>query len=500
LSLRRTSKGDRANNLPARRPQHGVRLEVFSGKDPGGIFSREIRDVKLTGKVRYCATSRECNVVDSLFEGFGGESVDFTRCDFKDSVIRNSEFLRCRFGMASFAATSFLQTGLKECQFPDTSIQDCDFTDVEFVRCDLRNIVVKTCTFIRCTFVDCVTNNKVFETSRFSECQFTKTELQVETIEENFGLTAAAYDDGVGSLRKGRDDGERPVRRCRSTDLRRFLKRSGHPLKALNLEYFITGSLLEGSVLLDAAFDLRSWLSRRAGSFIVTLRQWSAFLVWLYDRNELPTHTVIHLYSMVSVLIRHLEGIAPDLTEIFGIHRWLAEQITPYTDLLDSLAAQRGGRVRLLVEGSGNPAFYGRELGPLLERGRAEIVSVRPHNSPWDLTAAIASGAQHYWFFALLLASRLKIELYQLKQRARKSLPSGTTPAKRSGTARRKNAPKRDLSLAKLLDIHVGIGRSDSPPALDIMLLLPHNLVAELKLDVASRQVAAIRRIVKDIL
>ncbi len=300
----------------------------FDGGDPGNVFGRELRNVEVTGILRDLQTAPKCNVIDTVFQSFVADSIDFTRCDFKDDAIRSSTFSRCHFDYLSFAYNAIFDCRFELSTFKDTDIHNCEFVDSLFVECDLSHVLIKNCTFIGCEFQNCHTSNKVFETSRFADCKFHGTELQVETVEDNFGITSTTYD---GRLRDDRVDN--PHRKLAIEELHSLLNSPDrHPLKKLNLDYFIKSTLLGGSLFLDYAVKLESWipLSRTAGSFAVVLSQWVEFILWLYERDQLTIHTVICLHSMIGGLLtrfgdegRHNQAVAT----ISGAHLSLAEQL-----------------------------------------------------------------------------------------------------------------------------------------------------------------------------
>jgi uncharacterized protein YjbI with pentapeptide repeats len=276
--------------MPQNQPLHGPRI-VLQGEDTGGLFDGELRGAELTGLLRNRQTSRECNVIDSVLHSLTTETVDFTRCDFKDNAIRSCQFRDSKFRSSSMAYNTVVNSVFERCSFEDTDIQNCEFEQALFVQCDLRNILIKACTFNQCEFRDCQTNNKVFETCRLSDCLFQNTELQVQTIAENFGLTA-------GSLRGTLRDNRMDVRHKKLAveDLRHWIKSNKtHPLQKLCLHYFLAESLLDGSTHLDTCVNVASWLPafRTAGSFAVVLNRWIEFLLWLFERDQLAVHTLI---------------------------------------------------------------------------------------------------------------------------------------------------------------------------------------------------------------
>jgi hypothetical protein len=485
---------------------HGVgqsisRRVAFEGDDPQGVFAQEVRSAKLTGFLRGHRTAPKCNIVESVLEDFNAESVDFSRCDFKDSAIRSSRFRGCHFGSSSFAYNAVEGSGFEECDFPDTDLHNCVFFDSTFLACDFTNVLIKSCNFASCKFIDCRTSNKVFETSRFADCDFRGTELQVQTLEENFGLVSSRY---AGLLRDG-TLGE-VSRKYAATDLKAFLDDPlRHSLKKLNIDYFVRETLLEGSRFLDESVKLESWMPmfRTAGSFVVVLGQWVEFILGLYARDEITVHTIACLHSMTGTLIDLLskEGSqSQPLSSITGAHMSLARAAELYLYTLDQLDGAVGNELTLLVEGGNNHEYYYYELTPLFERAQATIARLAPHNSPWDLVVSFGGSADHFLFIALLLATRLRFELLRLGERQRaeqRRLPAAGRGAIGKASGEREASTKHDT----VVEINLGMHRPmPENPTLRLRFYVPGDLVAELNLDVGSQVIAKIRKTVRDIL
>lgn len=478
-------------------PVPRMRRVVFGDADRGRNFSEEFQDVILSGLLIDCGVGHPCNVVRSVLDAVRAEELRFERCDFKDTSIRNSTFTRSLLGHSSWLYNSVTNTTFDSCSFSDWSLQNSDFDRVTFVNCDLRNVIIKTCRFDRCEFVSCTTNNKLFETSRITHCRFRDTELQIETIVENFGITQSQYH---GLLRSGRSDA--PHRRLAPSDVRSWLhERTIHPVGGVSVEYFLNETLLEGSVLLDRASDLSSWLPlfRTAGSFTVTLNQWIEFLLWIFERNQVTVHTLIAFHSMTDQLIRTLEARAPEQSmsgNLSGSHLALARAIDVYLDSLDRCVEAFPAEMNLLVEGQGTPAFYYRALAPLFERSAASITRVVQHNSPWDLTVTFGPGSSTFLFVAFFLATRTSFELNKLHAAVTKrSFGMQVEKYVEGGGATGATTP------TTLFALDVGLAKPPAgSPGFRLKAYLPGNLLAELKLNVSSRQIAKVRKVLVDLL
>lgn len=488
----RSPNEDDSELLPTRRKI------TFSGPDLEGIFLREVRGIEATGVLSGDRTAPSCNIIESVLHDLTADSVEFRRCDFKDNAIRTCRFKDCNFGSSSIAYNAIMSSQFENCSFPDTDIHNCDFFDTLFVQCDLRNALIKSCSFTRCEFRECATNNQVFETSRFADCEFRATELQIQSIEDNFGIIASHY---KALLRD--DRGDAAHRKYKASDIEPRLQIEGlHPLKKLSIEYFLNGTLVSGSDNLDAALAFESWesLSRNPGSFAVTLSQWVEFMLWLYDHDELLAHTLVGLHSLTSQLSEalykqasHYEALAMfsgALALIDGAHSSITRSLESFLETVDLLAGTIESKIAVLVQPGGSKEHYQRELSLLIERADGHIVELKPYNSPWLLAILLGPHANALHVAALFLASRVRLEIYHvfkpLKSRGTPSFPFTKDEA---------TLAKREQSLAvQPIDGLTRIFAVDAPK-LELMAYLPGvRLLIFLKLNISSRKVADLRK------
>jgi uncharacterized protein YjbI with pentapeptide repeats len=485
---------------------HQLPRRILTPDEGHRLLHEEIRGIVVTGELHGGRTAHACNVVEAVFDELTADSVDFNGCDFKDSSIRSSRFVNSTFNSSSLAYNTFLHSQFESCTFAHTDIQNCEFVETTFIGCDLRNLLIKTCIFSRCEFVECQTNNKLFETCRLIDSRFRATTLQVQTLAENFGLTKSDYND---ALRSDRED--MAHRTIAIEDLEGWLKTTSlQPLQKANIDYFINETFLGGSVHLDASLKLDAWSStfRTAGSFVVTLSQWADFLLWAFERDRLTVHTIIALHSMTDSLLRMLAEA--DLNQhvvstLNGTRLSLARVVDEYLTVLGELTSDWSPETGLvlLVEGHGSKDYYQRTLKPMFDRAPAQIESVVPHNSPWELTLTFASASTLMFFVAFLLATRTHIELSRIRERPRAKAHGERALAptgKLRAPARR--APNRIAPLTEsILSMEFGGAQpSKVAPALRLKAYLPGNLIAEFKLTVGSRQLAKLRQTIKDML
>jgi hypothetical protein len=189
------------------------------------------------------------------------------------------------------------------------------------------------------------------------------------------------------------------------------------------------------------------------------------------------------------------------LATIRGAHLALGRTVEGYLVTLELCERVTGRQVTLVVEGGDSDEYYYEELAELFKRAEARITRLRPHNSPWEAVVTFAQNSTHYWFTALLLATRTEVELTRINQRMRAKDDTVPQKPKRRST---KNAtaeatePVQDRET--LMKVGFGLHAMPESPTMSLMTRLPGNLVAELRLDVGSRQIATMRRTLKDLL
>jgi len=338
---------------------------------------------------------------------------------------------------------------------------------------------------------------------RFAECRFAETDLQLQTLTQNFGLVASKF---TGRIRDNRADG--PHRTLSVRGLKKYLQTASlTSVQALGIEYFFSETLLTSSLRLDRTFSVETWLSmfRTAGSFSIVLSKWVEFLLWLYDKDRVTIHTLLQVHSMTDELLTKVVGTSASsnaITSISGIHMSLARAVDEYLVLLGCYCEEHRSKIAFLVEGHHTKSYYYRNLSSLFSRAPARITRLVRHNSPWDLEITFTGATGVMLFLALFLASRTRIELTRLrrtlepspkpKSPGRKKVPSSGMVASNAGAA---DKPET-LFLADFGGNHT----LRASPNMRLRAYLPGNLVAELQLDFKSRHIAKLRKIIKDVL
>src|SRR5947209_5355957 len=241
---------------------------------PLEFFKNDIIRFRLTGRMPPEPDYRIVNFIGSVLHDITADKIDFSECDFKDTLVKGALFSNCTFDGGAFATTFFFNTVFRRCTFYNVAVHNCDFQKVEFAECDLTNLLMKSSRISESSFNACKTSNKICEMSTFFDVPFRNTSIQTETITNNFGLRSMDLHDSP--VRSGR------VReKYHFMDISELASLFNSPklsvLEKLSLEYFLVHDFINGSQLLDEALDLTRWTKMYAnpGSFVELLDKFS---------------------------------------------------------------------------------------------------------------------------------------------------------------------------------------------------------------------------------
>lgn len=451
------------------------------------VFTQEMRRVVLQGSISNYVVPDRCNIIESRLARVATDSVDFSRCDFKDNAIVDCRFSETKFVGTGFMLNTVAKSRFLTCNFFDTVIQNCEFYDVEFQDCDFTSLVIKDCHFSHCVFTGCKTSSKLFEMCLLNNCKFSETQLQFQTVIENFGLM-----NGQVNVPLRSDRVDHPHEQIELQALKAKLLVEVNPLARLALDYFLNGSLLDGSEHLDAALDVQYWIRSQStiGSFSIVLTRLCEFLLQLHGRDELAYLPLVQFHTVTGALASLVPADARMRQAefaVYGAHLSLARQIDAFGEAVSRLTRSRRRKLTLLVEDGRAKASYKRELPDLFRRGRPRIVSLTPHNSPWEMVLAFPSSAALGFFAALFLATRTRIEVQRLLD---KGIPAMTK--------RRSRMPRGSQQIARLT-----FGAAKAPGTKSLLHFtarLSPTLAADFQLSVSTQCIGRIRRIVRALL
>lgn len=374
----------------------------------------DLVDYTLTGQVRPGHDLGHHNFISCVFDGVVADSIDLTRCDFKDTLVMDSVFSRCRIDASTHASTVYARSTFEECDFTEGAQTNCEFREVTFVRCRLSNLLIKDSRLYDCLFLDCSSETHVFENNVFLRTKFVRSELELRTITSNFGLKLKLLEDC--KIRTARLS--ETYQLIEPGDIEKLcILENQSPLVLLSVRYFLEGDLLGGSEDIDQAFDIRRWidLSRQPASFAKLLEQLAEFLVNSYDENELDVHKILILHDVTRQLISSGGPESPGYRfnlAFGGIHLALSRLVEEYLTVLYEVSKSSPRHVHLVVQGPLDKAYYEQRLSDFLDHSGVGVFAVRPHNSPVELELVELLPGGRFFALALILATFVRVELH----------------------------------------------------------------------------------------
>nr|VFJ93237.1 MAG: Pentapeptide repeat-containing protein [Candidatus Kentron sp. LFY] len=470
----------------------GIELD-FSNYPNVQIQSQEIKNSVLTGTYNRNHTIRPANIVISKMSRFCSQDGLLQYVDFKDSYISDSSFNNTAFDYGAIINCDFSGVTFNKCTFHNVSITGTDFTSARFIDCKLDHMVIESCRFKLCEFINCTTSNKLFEFCLFSETTFRSTNLQVQTIINNFGLTNSALDSCLIRNKSINEDysilDEETLFNIEvSTELERF-----------KLLYYLDDTIVtSGSDEFDKTFEPTSWVktAQIPLTFTNLLSLYQEFLFDLYDKGTCCILPIIKLHSLTGTLIESQNLNKTALTAIYGIHMALASVVEEYLSLISHTARNLANPIIFLTSGPIDKNYYIDNLSPIFDDPRINIVEIRKHNSPNELFISWETIQAALPLIAIFLASRFKFEIKKLSKAASndnvnslvdKDTVSGCTQSL--------------IPLDKCFQLQIGFDEKQAYLyGLKLKSIFPGDLLFELGLHISLKKVALLRKILLKIL
>jgi hypothetical protein len=445
----------------------------------------DLRRLRFAGSAAPNQTFRG-NFIECHFDKFAITAVDFSRCDWKDCWVRDTRFVDCDLGHASFITNSFVRCVFVRCRFPDTGISDCEFASCEFIDCDLKHIVVKASRFAETSFERCATSNRVIESSLLVRTRWRQMQIETGLITSNFGLKATDLQD-VEILRVAKS---RRRTRVGADALARWLP-DATPLEAFRVAYFRTGSVDGDPDVLEAAIDPRNWdrdapIRASLGTLVSSLSQ---FFLEEYDSNAMAFYPLLRFHTNNFALLDLISG-RKELTDLYqtvaGVHMNLTREVDAFLFQVQTISDHVDVRkpMHLAAEGPCHLGYFSSLFRDLKFSG-VRVVEVRPRNSPVDLLVTLADESWLIALVALVLACRTKIEISRIGPPATSKQPTTKRQQKRP------SGPRTNQPLAKF-----GTGFSIAKPSqfeINFQTMLPRSLLLQLHLTVSVRLFKRVR-------
>jgi len=389
------------------------------------IVAHDMVHCVLSGSLTANHDFNRTNLIRCRLTEIRGDGASFHGVDTKDSLIEDSEFCETTFDQALFNVTVFRRVTFTRCRFEWGHINYCEFHDCVFSDCEFTDILVKRCRIEHSEFRNCTFSNKLFESCVLLETILSETDIQIDTISDNYGLKTSNITDSrirTASTRSKHEWVEPHEIAEHMADSQ--LAGPGR----VRVEYFLHGESHQFLDALDKLLDLPTWLGLYTvpSTFGDLLDCTSQFLYRLYDTNALSIHTVLRLHNVTGQVGEHLLSNMTDQSRslyqtVMGIHLSNARLVEEFLEVLVGLAdLHADGRQELVLLGEGTPTleFFRSQLESELRQRGATLRSVVPRNSPAELFVTVPSLQVTVLVLALFLATRLKVELQSLLPRA----------------------------------------------------------------------------------
>lgn len=474
--------------------------------------AKNIDSCRLTGIMTSKHKLNGINVISSEMIGLKSTKVNWARTDIKDSSIRQTNFSRCSFDITSIMNNVVADTKFAYCTFNDTSITDTIFVNVTFTHCNLSNLIIKNCNFVRCVFNLCKTNNKLIEHCVVDRVQFYETNIFLETIQENFGMSKYEFRGCKIKIGIAYIDKRRAL-----SKITNILKEHDEitPLEKLKLEFFVTGSLKNAAATLDDALKMGSWITlcRIPATFTLLLNGFSSFLINQYESDRVPLSPLLKLYYASNELATG--GLSETtntvlrtefLATIYSASMKLLPYFENYLALIDRLSLSYFPRMGFRAEGPLDKRYYENILSEAVGQRKITIEKLIERNSPVDLWLFIQNRPDLVALLAIFIASRLKIEIQSIQGRM---LQKENLEQEQSSRIDKSQARENTTALIettkeesqKMLSFEIGLSETVSPTyRFKIHALFPRGVAASLLIETRVTIIYKIRNVLLELL
>jgi hypothetical protein len=450
------------------------------------IRTKEIYKCVLTGTFTEKHILNKCNIVLSKAEKFNSINGNLETVDIKDSKFTESNFQNTKFDNSSIINSFFTNVVFNNCSFYFVSITGTYFESVVFENCNLNNMVIESCKFFDCKFINCHTSNKLMEQSLLFNSTFLNTEIELDTIINNFGLSCEQFNNS-----KIRKISEYPNYNYISTiDLGNILREDYLlDVEKFKIEYFLNSNIFfEGSDLLDSIFKIENWLlvsEAHETTFSNNLNLFYDFLCFNYEHNKMAIWPLLryhHLTGLLSKIIRRNSALHnTHYPVLMGIHMALSRYMELFCYLVEEYVKLQSNPLVFLVEaGPLDKSYYRSLLNPLFTNSDIEIMKIVKHNSPNELFIQCLDVVNCLTpITALFLATRVKLDIRDISDNVLNKITEKIHPH----LPIKKDTQENHLSEIEIInrkselsqDIKIKVAFPDEKNDLFIALNLDHN-------------------------
>ncbi len=468
----------------------------FSASQSYTFPDSDIRNSIVTGELissqKFRSNFVKCKIVD-----LHAKDTNFDGVDVKDNLIKNSDFKNVIISNSSWMDNHLSNVLFEGCKFESSSITGNVFQDITFKNCDLSMVVIKLCKFYNCGFIDCVTTNQIAEMSLFLGCRFEKTEIQIGTIVENFGLNIAHFQDS--KIRNGR------TREIHSKvdieNLEEVISIEDFDwISRFKLSYFTSKSeRLAGGELLDKMTEVTNWLNICGveSNLPQYLGQYYEFLLFLYDNENAPLYSLLKLHELTGEIVDNAEKYFQVYVGVMGIHMSLSRIVEDFLMTTSLLPQRLEKSIMLRVIGPLEESYYSEIFHNWMKSTDVRIGELKKANSPNFLTFVWENYESIMPLIALLLSTRLKLDFGRIRQFAFSENVHAET---------NESSPPEQMALIvpeSAAPFGLSLGRNPAEKLLwemRIRAIFPKKILFELRLGISTAIFSKIRDVVIEIL
>lgn len=442
------------------------------------------------------------NVINCDLIDFKSDNIDFDYVDFKDCNFKGSTFLNASFDYGAIINNVFQDCIFEKAHFHNMSVTESKFSRVSFINCDLKNMIIKGCNFYECEFINCETSNKLLEECTLFNCKFRETDIQTETITENFGLAKQGLINS--KIRSGRvRDNHIFLGDSHLTEL--LDQNDISPISRLRIAYFLNEEVfITGESLIDETFYIENWLKlcKIPSAFTNLIELYLEFLLYEYDRNKMPVYIILKFHDMTSRLVNQITLENELYKSVMGVHMTLSRIVETFLLLVyENSDEVKRPNFSLKVIGPLDLSYYQAELAPFISSEDIKIIDVRKANSPNILIFLWQNLESVVILLSLFFSTRLKIELskYYTPKEIPETRPE-TVVMLPSPVIKTEGSSKP--SELQLFNVDLGVAKIDQKHLYSIKLrsIMPGNLLTTLKLDISTKIISKVRDIIVDLI
>jgi hypothetical protein len=245
------------------------------------------------------------------------------------------------------------------------------------------------------------------------------TELQKETITQNFGLTLNCLEEVKFRTNSSNYSYSyiRPEEFINNKSVGEF------EIDNFKIQYFLTPEILSiGHDYFDEIYKIENWLRlcRIPNTFKSLIELLCEFLIYEFENSRLPLFGIQKIHLVIKSLIDNIENIDLAIsTTLTGLWLNLGRIIFPYEELANQLTrtANSDGFVTFLVEGPLSHNFYLRKFDFVIEGSSLKIIRIEKQNSPNWLTFSAEFIKDYYQIILLFVSVQPKFRLEFIKRR-----------------------------------------------------------------------------------